>query len=175
MFYSVGHCVSTPARGEPGGGRRDPALSPLNLLYLSPERFSSLRRLLRITACTLKAADRFKEKIGRTPLLSKGPFLSCNDLEKTRTILDKAVQEIHFGDILNARDGHKTNLMVQLGLEIDKDGLIRCRRRLFNAKSTYVEGEPKLLPEKDPYTNLVVMDCDVRKLHAGTPQTLAEI
>ena len=53
---------------------RVPALSPLNLQHLLPERYSSLRRLLRITAWTLKAADRFKEKIGRDPSPLKGPL-----------------------------------------------------------------------------------------------------
>ena len=69
----------------------------------------------------------------------------------------------------------KPNVVHQLGIKLDSDGVMRCHGRLHNAELPYDAKFPKFLPAGDHFTKLVVEDCHLRLFHAGVSHTLAQI
>jgi len=69
----------------------------------------------------------------------------------------------------------KDNLINQLGLWIDDQGLIRCHGRLQYAPITSEAIYPILLPRKEYFTDLLIFSYHKTSFHAGVAQTLATI
>ncbi|MCP3663122.1 MAG: hypothetical protein GY696_11610 [Gammaproteobacteria bacterium] len=68
-----------------------------------------------------------------------------------------------------------SNLVNQLGLQFDEKGLIRCHGRMQNADLTEAEKAPVILPRKDVYTKLMILEAHQKTMHSGTLQTLTQI
>ena len=73
------------------------------------------------------------------------------------------------------KKGEQFNLKHHLNLMLDQHGVLRCQGRYQNAELTHGAMCPKLLPRREHYTQLVIEDSHHNILHAGVPQTLAEI
>ncbi|XP_053376547.1 uncharacterized protein LOC123535785 [Mercenaria mercenaria] len=67
------------------------------------------------------------------------------------------------------------NLQRQLGLFIDKNGVLRCSGRLQNANLDADTVTPILLPKYNRFTSLVIDRAHKQLLHSGTSQTLSYI
>ena len=86
------------------------------------------------------------------------------------------VQRKHFLDMYSAiSEKRKHNLQQQLGIFVDKDGLLRCRGRLQNLDFTEGARCPILLPKNDMLTSLIVQNTHRKLLHSGVSQTLSRI
>ena len=128
---------------------------------IDSRRFSSFRRLVKVTALVLRAVEKFKVKgAGQTkPLSSK-------DLSDAERLWIKEVQKSVF---------RETSLKLQLNLFLDEKGLWRCGGRLGNADLPYSTKYPILLPRDHPVTPLIVSDAHRRVLHNGLRDTLTEV
>ena len=127
------------------------------------ECFSSVQRLLRVTAYALLAAEKFKKKLRETtaptvPLLCKAETLW---VKEAQTHLMKCAQF--------------NNWKRQLGLFLDPEGVWRCGGRLSNADFPYMTRHPILLPRDHPLTKLLVLKAHARVFHNGIKETLTEV
>ena len=128
-------------------------------------RFSSFRRLVRVTAYVLRAVETFKSKRasqGCSPL-------STEELAEAecRWIVDSQM-------ILNCEDSFDS-LRLQLNLFLDENGLWRCGGRLANVNLPYSTKYPLLFPRNHPLTPLIVNNAHRRILHNGVCETLTEV
>ena len=131
------------------------------------EDFSSLQRLLRVTAYVLRAMNRFKAK-GK----------SDSNLPITLTPQEIATAEKLW--ITHAQKGIALQkdfetLRCQFGLFLDERGLWRCGGRLQNADIPFTAKHPVLLPGRHSFTALVVHNAHQRVSHNGVKETLTEV
>ena len=129
--------------------------------------YSTLKRLLRVTAYVMKFALFLKAKVkgGNTP---------------TTTVTAANVEQalmywIRISQGLLTQDGGFPVWQRQLGLYCDKDGLWRCQGRLDNADLPEDTKHPAILYRKHHFTVLVIRDCHTRVLHNGVKETLAQL
>ena len=72
-------------------------------------------------------------------------------------------------------DGNSDQIKNRLGLFEDDKCIIRCKGRLANAKITYKERYPAIVPRNHHLTKLIIRDCHYRVGHNGVRETLAEV
>ena len=102
--------------------------------------------------------------------------IAAEEIAQAKTVWEAAVQYSSFPDVFEALK-HQTShpLVRQLGLQLDKNGVLRCHGRLSNADLSFDAINPKLLPSKHAFTNLVVQSVHRRLLHTGVPHTLSQL
>lgn len=141
---------------------------PNSPLGIDPNSFSSLNKLIRVTALCL----RFVQKLRKLPV-EVGP-LKSTELTGAETLWFRYVQKIHFFDTISAISTKKANnLQRQLGVFIDPSGILRCRGRLEHAELSEGSRFPILLPKNGRFTVLIIESLHKQNLHAGVSQTLA--
>ena len=128
--------------------------------------FSSLQRLLRVTAYVLRAVNSFKAKN------------SDSNLPTILTPQEISTAEGHWithaqKELVLQKDFD--TLRCQFGLFLDDKGLWRCGGRLQNASIPFTAKHPVLLPRKHHFTALVVCDAHQRVSHNGVKETLTEV
>ncbi len=157
--------------GEDSSERQDEKVENLESPFgLKAEDFSSLTRLLRITAY----AQRFMSKLKGTS--AERESLTNAEIQAAKLTWDTFVQKRNFMEVYQAIKSNKKNeLKEKLGLKIDDKGLLRCHGRFCNAELFNDAVHPKLLPRKDPYTDLVVNALHKSLMHARQKQTLAQL
>ena len=139
-------------------------------LGIDDAKFSSLKRLIRVTAWCLRFVTRLRKQGKDT-----GP-LNAKELSKAKVMWELFVQERGFSETIVALKCQKpSNLAQQLGLLVDDNGILRCKGRLTHAGIDEDARLPKLLPNKDNYTRLVIHDTHKRLFHAGVSHTLAQV
>lgn len=133
------------------------------------DRFSSLTKLLRVTALVARFIAKLK-KVHRNGQLESSEILNAEQEWIAYT------QVKHFKDtITSVKEDKRTNLKSQLGLFLDKKGLLRCGGRLENADICESARNPLLLPKQSKFTDLIIESCHKKALHAGVAQTLGLI
>ena len=138
--------------------------SPILGKVIDYERYSTMSRLLRVTAYVLRAMKMFKK--GHPEIstdLRPEEFAEAKKL----WIVDsqqKLVEERKFPTWKN-----------QFNLFLDDKGLWRCGGRLGNANLPYSTKHPILLPHNHPITPLIVRDAHKRVQHNGIKETLTEV
>ena len=137
---------------------------------INEERFSSLLKLLRITAWFIRAVSRFMRRN------TEEGALKARELQKSKLLWDHYIQNKCFSDtIQDIKKGKRNNLKDQLNLQLDCDGIIRCHGRYENTNLNQEVKYPKLLVRGEHYTSLVIRDYHKRAFHAGVSQTLAQV
>ena len=128
------------------------------------EDFSTLTRLLRVTAQVLRAVKLFKRSISRP----KGPLSPQELVEAERMwIVDTQTQ---------LKSESKLNVwQKQFNLFSDEHGLVRCRGRLNNADLPYATKYPLFLPRQAHFTTLIVRRAHGHVMHNGVKETLTEV
>ena len=123
------------------------------------KRYSSLQRLLRVTAYV----KWFVLDISRKERVT-GP-LSTNEIQEAEILWIKEMQ------------GHLKvdELEKQLGLFKDEKGIIRCRGRLGNSQTSYDPKFPSLLSRNHDVTSLIIRYCHERVMQNGLKETLTEV
>ena len=141
-----------------------------NLSDINEKRFSSLHKLLRVTAWIMRLADRLMKRDIRT-----GP-ITTSELQLGRLLWEQQIQHKHYFEVIcSIKSGRKNNIKHQLNLRLDTNGLLRCQGRLANAQLSQAAKYPKLLPKDAHFTQLVIKDAHCRVLHSGVSQTLATV
>ncbi|XP_077280514.1 uncharacterized protein LOC143907545 [Temnothorax americanus] len=136
-------------------------------------RFSSLRRLLRVTAWCRRWLRRGRggQAGAESAASGYGDDLSAEELEETRLSWIRRTQAIHFGQDMEAvrlgRSLPRSNFLVRLNPVLDAQGLLRVGGRLKHAVLAYDERHPVILPEASQFTRLTVDACYRRTLHGG--------
>ena len=130
------------------------------------ENFSSLKRLLKVTAIVYKFIQVLKMR-------RRGTEASVR-LE-AKDIIDAELYWIRIAQEMLLQDEKFTMWKTQLGLSLDDLGLWRCKGRLSNAELPMDAKHPILLPSKHHITILVAKDCHKHVMHGGVKETLAEL
>ena len=128
------------------------------------ERFSTLKKLLRVTVRLLRFVNNC-----RNTRHKKTGHITAEELQKARTAWVKSVQQ----ELVEEKEFKSRSQ--NLGAYKHEDGLIRCGGRLKNAQLTFGQRHPILLPARNKFTELVVMDCHKTAGHEKVGRTLAEI
>jgi len=129
-------------------------------------RFSSLKTLISVTAFIYLFIAKARK------LSTK--FLDC--VAKAKLYWIKREQSVHFSRVieyLNCPSKQVPNLVRNLNLFLDRDGILRAKGRLDKCYSlSYDKRNPILLPKESHLTELFVWDAHFRCCHLGVKSTL---
>ncbi|XP_011884112.1 PREDICTED: uncharacterized protein LOC105571257, partial [Vollenhovia emeryi] len=146
-----------------------PAHSYWNLL----DKYSSLTKLLRVTATCRRVAARLQKLPQSSPVHYP---LTPTEITQSRDIWVRLVQREWFSNeiryITKGNPLPKSNPLVRLTPFLDSEGLLRVGGRLHNAALDPEAKHPLILPRRSPLTILIVDDAHRRTLHGGTQVTL---
>ena len=136
---------------------------------VEPTRFSSMRRLLRVTAQTLRCIHIWKSKAMKTKSETTDPVVMPSDIQVAEQMWIADVQS------LLADDPKFPSWRQEFGLFSDAHGLWRCGGRLGKANFPFDTKHPILLYQQHHFTTLVVEDAHSRVKHSGVKETLTEL
>jgi hypothetical protein len=148
----------------------DPYKQPRFHHLLTVSKFSSLSRLVNVAAYVL----RFVKNCKNNQVKEIGPLAPSERDEATRQLIQNAHQLTYRNEINNiaAKKAQRLPLVRQLRLFKDKFGLLRCGGRAPLAESTKF---PILLPPRNDFTKLIIVETHVRQLHSGVNATLTAL
>ncbi|XP_070562160.1 uncharacterized protein [Ptychodera flava] len=135
-------------------------------------RYSSLTKLLRVSAIVLRFVSNLKKPKDR-----KTGYLTARELQRAENKWIKDVQlEVYRADVYSLLGKTtKTTLARQLALFLDEDNILRCGGRLHNAPLEYAAKFPSLLPTHHRFTELVILAAHKCVLHAGLQTTVTQL
>ncbi|MBV2113425.1 MAG: aspartyl protease family protein [Candidatus Thiodiazotropha sp. (ex Ctena orbiculata)] len=135
------------------------------------KRFSSVTRLLRVTALVSRFINKLKKKNDHY----KGQ-INPSELERAERQWIAYTQKSHYTTLLKAVIENKpNNLKSQLGVYVDEKGLLRCRGRLERSDINEGSKLPLLLPKDEYFTQLIIEYIHKGCQHAGIALTLAQV
>lgn len=145
-----------------------------NEYILKLENFSKISRVYRITAWILRFANNInKEK----PKIS-GP-LTTAEIEKTEKYWIQKTQENSFKDeiyqLKHRKEIYKESPLFSLRPEFDEDKLLVLKGRLQFSDLNAREKHPWILPYKNKFVELLIIDAHERLCHFGVSSTLAHL
>ena len=126
--------------------------------------FSSLDRLLSVTALVLKFCQRLQSKVQ--------PEAAASSYDENSKAEELWILESQKFMVSNKNFKHWGK---QFDLFQDKNGIWRCRGRIQNAAIPYSTKHPILLPKDHHLTTLFVRKAHERVLHNGVRETLTEL
>lgn len=137
-------------------------------------RYSSLSKLLRISAISRRICDGF---MGRP--VPESPGITPKEIDNARTYWLKHTQQIFFAEELRIiGEGNHLNKghpLAKLMPFIDEKGVLRVGGRLNNAPINPNEQHQAIIPRQSKFTTLVLNEAHQQTLHGGTQLTLAYI
>jgi len=102
-----------------------------DLSDIDERRYSSLYKLLRVTAWVVQFIDKLKKRS-----TASGP-LTTQELQRAKLYWELYIQRKHYSDMIkDIKNGRRGNLQAQLNVQIDKNGLLRCCGILSNSDLT---------------------------------------
>ena len=133
-------------------------------------RYSSLNKLLRITAYVVKATEIMRKN-------QNNKQLTASDLNSAERLWIHAVQQHTYADEIQQLQGAKikTTLVRQLQLFLDDDKLLHVNGRLHNAPVDYDTKFPVLLPRQHAFTTLMIRQTHQQVMHSGVQATVAHL
>ncbi|XP_018372882.1 PREDICTED: uncharacterized protein LOC108767469 [Trachymyrmex cornetzi] len=136
-------------------------------------RYSSLKRLLRITALCRRVIDRFR-KIPNSSLVYP---ITTQELQTAKLFWVRVIQQSNFNpEIQLLSDGNSIpSSLTRLTPHLDPDGILRVGGRLQSSSLSHDSKHPIILPKQSPFTTLVIADAHLRTCHGGTQLTLYTI
>ena len=143
-------------------------------ILIDPSAYSSYTKLLDVTAYVLRFIH------NTTQMLFKltGPLtpseLSVANLRWVGNVQHRCFSE----EITSLKTNNRSSrlpLVRQLRLYLDHTGLIRCGGRIHNAPVSESAKFPLLLPQKDPFTSLLIWHIHKQQYHAGVSMTLTSL
>jgi len=141
---------------------------------IDPSAYSSYTKLLHVTAYMLRFAHNTRQKLFKL----KGP-LTPSELSVANIKWIANIQQRNFSEEINSLQSTKRTsrlpLVRQLRLYLDHTGLIRCGGRIHNAPISESAKFPILLPQKDPFTSLLIWHTHKAQYHAGVNMTLTAL
>ena len=147
------------------------ALTAVPAVWLA-KRYSSLQKLINVTAYVRRAAYNFLSKIRLHPS-NKDAQLSVEEVKGATNLLLRLSQGRTYADELSGlrksppqpikRSSHLLSLNPFLG----HDGLLHIGGRLSNASIAYDQKHPVMLSPKDPLTHLIFQSQHLTMGHCG--------
>jgi hypothetical protein len=104
--------------------------------------------------------------------------LTANELRNAEKLWVRSVQYSCFQeehDHLFGLNTKESQLIKQLGLFADVEGIIRCRGRINQSSVPQSVKQPVLLPSKHRFTDLVILDHHAAVHHDGIRETLNSV
>lgn len=136
-------------------------------------RFSSIVRLIRTTAWTLRFLDKLRHKS-----VLKGP-LTPNEIDNAEKFWLRTVQaEAFHDDIIAVQKGElppRASPLRNTTIFIDDEALLRVSGRIHHSQRLYSERHPIILPKQHFYSKLLVQKHHRKLLHAGVRDTLVDL
>jgi len=140
------------------------------------QRFSSFRRLIRVTARVIRAVALFRRRAGREDFPME---LSPQELEVAKKFWIGRVQGAYFpAEIRQLTDREaipKSSPLFRLRPFLGDDGLLRLGGRLELSPLEYSAKHPLILPRSSELTLLLIADFHERTLHGGVQLTLSSL
>ena len=142
--------------------------------------FSSITRLLRVTAYVLRFTRILRKKVNGTHRQEVlGNELSASEIDESEALWIRTVQNLSFESEMKYLHGNQRSsppeLISQFGLFLDKKAIIRCKGRINESSLPEMTKNPVLLPSKHCFSNLVIRDTHERIKHSGLRDTLSTI
>lgn len=138
------------------------------------DKFSSFSKLQRVMAYCLRFINNIRANGSKVT-----GDLTLSELNNSIIALSKIVQQTSFVDEIHSLKKSGTvsnkNKLLSLASFLDNHGLIRVGGRLRNAKLTYNQIHPIVLPSKHSFTKLLIKHEHLKNLHAGPQFILANI
>lgn len=145
-------------------------------------RFSTMLRLLRVTAWCRRWLRRVRERSARADPDAgpRGPLpLQAEELQEARLLWIRCIQATWFPkEMTRVRKGEPLRShseLVRLSPYLDPHGILRVGGRLRHSSLPHDQMHPAILPRRSHFTSLVVEDCHKRTLHGGAQLTLGTI
>ena len=133
---------------------------------IDSKRFSSLTKLLRVTAWVV----RFIKKLKRN-LTTTGP-IQTSEMDDAEKLWIAHIQSLHYSSLLESiKENKQNNLKIQIGVYIDEESLLRCHGRLGNSDLDENAKQPLLVSKADRFTELMIDNIHKRMYHSGVAQT----
>lgn len=137
-------------------------------------QYSSLTKLVRVTAWVLKAIRHMKGD------KTDHGFISISDYNEAQKIWILHVQNTHFKEeikLLKKGVGDdiqnlKKSAIVKLSPSLDADSILRCTGRLTHSFVHKDANNPIIIPRESNLTNLIISDAHKRTLHGGNQMTM---
>ena len=134
------------------------------------ENYSSLTKLIRVTAWCCRFANKMKG------ISDEQGALTSAELRNSTRHWERFIQRKEYGECLKSiRSNGQNQLKLQLGLNFDENGILRCSSRLQEPMYQRDRLYPVLLPKKNYFTTLVIQQIHQRLFHAGVSHTLAQM
>ena len=132
------------------------------------DEFSTLKRLLRVTAYVLKFIQDLNGRIRKADMPTS-LSITADDIAKAELYWIKVMQ-------CEMEDSHNFGTWKhQLGMFLDSSGIWRCGGRLAHVDIVQSSQNPVLLDVHHHFTYLAVKDCHAKVLHNGVKETLNEL
>lgn len=144
----------------------------VNEMFILAERCSSLAKLLRVTAYCRRVLRRNRRD---------GQVLAADEIEEARRVWIRLAQQQEFGTPNSNMDTQaleawaRSHTLSKLKPFIDESGIVRVGGRLQNAVVAYEERHPAILPARNVFTRLVILDAHERVFHAGSQNTMGRL
>lgn len=143
-------------------------------------RYSSLRKLVRITAYLFRFVNicksRIEAKINRSDPETFPKYLTVCELRSASNVCIRLSQDIWFQHeiqlLKKKRQLQKSSALSLLVPFIDENGLVRVTGRLHNARVHFNTMSPIVLASKCQLASLIVHDTHLHCLHGGPQLTL---
>lgn len=134
------------------------------------ERFSTSKKLFRVTGYVLRFISRLKEKVKSTGESQKSgdESLTVKELEDAEVMCLQEAQKPLVSS--NKFDQQR----ISLGLFTDDKGVYRCKGRLENAELPCQVKHPILLPPRSHLTSLIIREYHSRVMHHDVKDSLTE-
>jgi hypothetical protein len=136
-------------------------------------RFSSLTKLIRVTAYVLRFTRCLRSKEHDLPMMKE---LKASEIREAKTCWIRSVQaQSYEPEIRQLRIGGMTPLVKQLGLFINEDKIVCCEGRIQHSSVSEAAKQPILLPSKHHVTNLIIQVRHESVHHDRVRETLNSI
>jgi len=130
-------------------------------------RYSSVLRLVRVTAYVLRFINNLKRSLAKQENLKCE--LSVDEINAAEKLWIREVQaEIERRPVFQ-------QIEKSLNLFKDEHGILRCQGRLDNAPLPYDSKYPMILTSNHEFTHLVIQLCHRTVMHNGVQETLTQV
>ena len=141
---------------------------------VDPSAYSSYTKLLDVTAYVLRFAHNTRQKLFKLTGSLTPSEISIANLRWVGNVQHRCFPE-ELSCLQSTNRASRLPLVRQLRLYVDHTGLIRCGGRIHNAPLAESAKFPLLLPQKDPFTSLLIWHIHKQQYHAGVSMTLTSL
>ena len=149
---------------------KDKSASFVTPFRMDEKKYSSLLRLLRITAWLLRFVQKARKQKTQTG------ELKAIETKEAKILWIKSIQKTYFPEAFNStnRTVSKKDYKNQLGIQHHEDGLLHCHGRMIHAELPPDAVYPILLPKRSHFTSLLIKEYHQKLFHSGVSHTLAQ-